>query len=114
MPEEVRKVYEQVNAATIEANTLIEEARQYENTVFPYAESVAQSTLDSANIKYSNAVAAAKSDLSTFWGVLDEYNATPTDVKTRINNEKMALARANIGQVRLVDDGDSKIFINWE
>lgn len=114
MPEEVRKVYEQVNAATIEANTLIEEARQYENTVIPYAESVAQSTLDSANIKYSNAVAAAKSDLSTFWGVLDEYNATPTVVKTRIYNEKMALALANIGQVRLVDDGDSKIFINWE
>ena len=38
----------------------------------------------------------------------------PEAVRTRIYNEKLATAIRKIGQVRLVDDGDSKIFIDWE
>ena len=113
MPEEVREVYEKVNAATVEASTLLEEAQQYKNTMLPYAEYVASSILSSANSQYWNSVSSAKSDLSEFWGVLEEFGATPDVVKSRIYNEKMAQALSKIGQVRLVDDGDSKIFISW-
>ncbi|MBO5221277.1 MAG: protease modulator HflK [Clostridia bacterium] len=114
MPEEVRDVYENVNAATVEASTLLEGAQQYYNTVIPYAESVASSVISTANSSYATAVSGAKSDLSEFWGILEEYNAAPASVKARIYNEKMAKALAVIGQVRLVDDGDGKIFIEWE
>lgn len=114
MPEEVREVYEKVNAATVEASTLLEEAQQYKNTMLPYAEYVASSVLSSANSQYSSSVSSAKSDLAEFWGVLEEYAVTPDEVKSRLYNEKMAEALTKIGQVRLVDDGDSKIFINWE
>ena len=113
MPEEVREVYEKVNAASVEASTLLEEAQQYKNTMLPYAEYVASSILSSANSQYWNAVSSAKSDLSEFWGVLEEFGTTPDVVKSRIYNEKMAQALSKIGQVRLVDDGDSKIFISW-
>ncbi len=114
MPEEVREVYENVNAATVEASTMLEEAQQYKNTMLPYAEYVASSVLSTANSSYVSALSSAKSALSEFWGVLDEYAATPDVVKSRLYNEKMAKALTKIGQVRLVDDGDSKIFINWE
>ena len=114
MPQEVRDVYDNVNAATVEASTLLEGAQQYYNTVIPYAESVASSVLSTANSSYSSAVSAATSDLAEFWGILEEYTAAPESVKARIYNEKMAQALTKIGQVRLVDDGDGKIFINWE
>ena len=113
MPEEVREVYDKVNAATVEASTLLEEAEQYKNTMLPYAEYVANSILSSANSNYASSVSAARSDLAEFWGVLKEYTDTPDVVKTRLYNEKMAKALTKIGQVRLVDDGDSKIFITW-
>ena len=114
MPQEVRDVYENVNAATVEASTRLEGAHQYYNTVIPYAQSVANSVLTAASSSYSSALSAATSDLAEFWGVLDEYTASPASVKARIYNEKMAQALAKIGQVRLVDDGDGKIFIKWE
>ncbi len=113
MPEEVRDVYENVNAATVEASTLMEEAKQYENVTIPYAEYLASTKVSTANSKYASAVSAARSDLSEFWGVVEEYSANPEAVRARIYNEKLAAALAKIGQVRLVDDGDSKIIINW-
>lgn len=114
MPEEVRETYDAVNAATVQASTLLEEAHQYRNTLIPNAEALASSIISSANAQYKTMISFATNDLSEFWGLLDEYQGTPDAVKTRIYNEKMAQALLKIGQVRLVDDGDSKIFIDWE
>lgn len=114
MPEEVRETYDAVNAATVQASTLLEEALQYRNTLIPNAEAIASSIVSGANAQYKTKISAATNDLSEFWGLLEEYQATPDVVKTRIYNERMAQALMKIGQVRLVDDGDSKIFIDWE
>lgn len=117
MPEEVREIYEQVNAATVDASTKLQEAQQYKNTMIPYAESIANSVLANARSDQSTKLAAAQSDLSEFNGLLAEIktNGTPLSViRARVYNEKMAEALTKIGQVRLVDDGDSKIFIDWE
>lgn len=113
MPQEVRDVYENVNAATVEASTLLEGAQQYYNTVIPYAQSVASSVISTANSQYATSVSAATGDLAEFWGVLEEFRASPEEVKSRIFNSKMSQALSVIGQVRLVDDGDGKIFIEW-
>ncbi len=114
MPEEVRAVYEQVNASTVEASTLIENAKQYSNTILPQAQSVANLTVQSAQSAYAYALSAATNDLNEFWGVLEEYEATPDVVRARIYREKMARALSSIGQVRVVTDDDSKIIINRE
>lgn len=114
MPEEVRETYDAVNSATVQAATLLEEAHQYRNTLIPNAEALASSIVSSANSSYNSAISAATNDLSEFWGVLDEYLLTPDVVTSRLYSEKMALIVTKIGQVRLVDDGDSKIFIDWE
>lgn len=114
MPEDVRETYEKVNAATVEAATLLKEAQQHRNTLIPYAESQASSIVSTATYSYSTAVSAATSDLSEFWGVLDEYEAQPETIRARLYNEKMASALSKIGKVLLVNEGDGKIFINWE
>ena len=114
MPEEVRETYDAVNAATVQASTLLEEALQYRNTLIPNAEAIASSIVSGANAQYKTKISEATNDLSEFWGLLEEYQATPDVVKTRIYNERMSQALMKIGQVRLVDDGDSKIFIDWE
>lgn len=114
MPEEVREIYENVNAATVEASTLMEEAQQYKNVMLPRAESEATATVTTANNEYVSAISAATAETAEFWGVLDEYLRLPDVVKARIFNDKMSKALSNIGKIRLVDDSDSKIFIDWE
>jgi membrane protease subunit HflK len=113
MPEEVREIYEEVNAATVTAKTLIEQAQQYYNTNIPLAQSSAQTLLSNANVNYSLSISSAQTSLAEFYGTIDEFNASPETVKERIFNQKMAAALRNIGTVRLVEDGDSKIFIDW-
>lgn len=114
MPEEVKYEYEGVNAATVKASTMKEEAYQYRNTNIPYAESIAKNLISTAKSNYATSTANAEASLSEFWGVIDEYAENPDSIKARIFNEKMAKALALIGQVRMVDDGDSKIFIEWK
>ena len=117
MPAEVRETYEGVNAATVRASTLKEEANQYRNTQIPLAQSTANSLISSANIAKASAVSATQTDLAEFWGVLNEYKADPEAVKARVYNEKLEKVLNNIGSVRMVDsdeNGDgSTIFIDW-
>lgn len=112
MPEEVKFVYEQVNASTVEASTMIQNAEQYRNTMIPYAESIATTTLESANSSYSYSISLAKNKLSEFWGVIEEYQTTPDVVRARIYSEKMSEILSSIGKVRVVSDDDSKIIIS--
>lgn len=112
MPEEVRQVYELVNSASVRAATLLEQARQYRENLIPTAEAKANTLISEANSAYSSATAAASSDLTEFWGVLDEYNSSPEVVSIRIYNEKLAKILSSVGKIRLVDDSDAKIIIN--
>ena len=114
MPEEVRYVYEQVNASTVEASTMIENAKQYRNTIIPQAESVANLTVQSAHTAYAYGVSGATNSLNEFWGVLEEYQASPDVVRARIYREKMVRALSTIGKIRVVTDDDSKIVISGE
>lgn len=112
MPNEVSTVYENVNAATVQASTMIENAKQYRETVIPQAQSTADSTISAANTAYSQAISAANSELVEFWGLVEEYKQSPKVVRTRVYNEKISDAISRIGKIKIVDDGDSKIFIN--
>jgi regulator of protease activity HflC (stomatin/prohibitin superfamily) len=112
MPKEVVSVYNDVNAATVQASTIMENAQKYMDTTIPAAEAEASQLVSDANTYYSNSVSVANQDLAEFWGVLEEYRANKSVVKARIYNEKVAKAISKIGTVKVVQDGDSKIFIN--
>lgn len=114
MPEEVRETYEQVNAATVQAETLVQQAEQYRENLIPYAESTKSSLISSATSKYSRSISQADSSLSEFRGVLAEYESDPDSleaIKTRLYTEKVMSVTSRIKQVILVPDGDSHIII---
>lgn len=112
MPKEVRAVYEGVNSASVEANTVIENANQYRETVVPMAETEANKAISQANTDYSQGVADANSALAEFWGVLEEYKLSGDVVRTRIYNQKVSAALASIGKIKIVNDDNSTIIIN--
>ncbi|MBR5280705.1 MAG: protease modulator HflK [Clostridia bacterium] len=111
MPKPVRIVYEGVNAAVIEASTMMEEAQQYWNTVVPSAEAYAQNLIAAADSTRASKVADANMELSEFWGVLEEYERDPAVVRTRIYSQKISAILDNLGTIRVVQDDDSVIII---
>lgn len=112
MPEEVRVIYEQVNSSTVRAQTIIENANNYRNTIIPYAQSSASSTVALANVDKSNAVSQAETDLAEFWGLLEEYRQNPQVVRTRLYSMKVSQLLETIGRVHVVEDGQTRIYID--
>ena len=112
MPVEVRTTYDRVNSATVEAATILERAAQYRENVLPMARSEATSTINAATSRKSRAVAAANNDLAEFWGVLDEYNTDADVVRTRVYAAKAAELMNKIGKIRVVQNGETKIFLD--
>lgn len=111
MPNEVRSIYEEVNAASVHAATLLENAKNFRENMIPYSEGVANQLIGLANTQHADAVSAANLALSEFWGLLEEYKANPQVVKTRVFNEKVTKMLDTIGKIRVVQDGESKIFL---
>ena len=112
MPLEVKDIYDEVNSANVKSSTLLEKAEQYRESLIPSAESKANQLINDANTAYATDVAAANSALSEFWGVVNEFEASPEIVKTRIYNEKLSAIISKIGTVRAVSDSDTRIIIN--
>lgn len=112
MPKEVVDIYNEVNAASVQASTQIENAKQYRDTTIPAAEAEAATLISDANTKYSNSISSANQALAEFWGLTNEYKLNKNVVRTRVYNSKIREAISKIGQVKVVQEGDSKIIIN--
>lgn len=111
MAQEVRKTYDEVNSATVNAETVLENARVYRDKLIPQAEANSAARVTAANNQFSIATASAKVALSEFWGVLEEFERTPDVVKLRILNTKTAAILDKIGTIRIVQDGESTILL---
>lgn len=112
MPKEIVDIYNEVNAATVKANTMLEEAYNFRDTTIPQAQAKAQQIISQANADYSSSVSSANKALAEFRGVQSEYKSNKEAVKTRIYNQKVSEILDKIGTVKIVKDGDSKIIIN--
>ena len=112
MPEEVRDIYDQVNAAVVRAATIKEEANQYRAKLIPAAKEERAIAISTANSQKSTQIAAANSYLAEFWGLLEEYKISPAAVEARVYSQKIIQAIGRFGTVRVVEDENSKIFIN--
>lgn len=114
-PQEVKSVYEMVNAASVDAEKILKEANQYKEQTLIEASASAEKIISSANTSYSQKTSMANGDLAEFWGTIDEYersDASRIVVRERIRSEKLSKAIASIGKVIAVKDGDSHIVIN--
>lgn len=112
MPGEVKDIFDGVNAAAVYAATALENARNYYESLIPYTESVTNQLVALENTNHTEAVAEANLAMSEFWGLLDEFEANPQVVKTRVFNEKVTKLLDTISQIRVVQDEESKIFLN--
>lgn len=112
MPVEVRLIYDEVNAATVWAATLLENARSYRAKLIPEAQGEAAALISAAKADQAERVAAAEGALAEFWGLVDEYKQNPDVVKARVFNKKVSQMMDLIGQVRVVQDGETKIILN--
>lgn len=114
-PQEVKAVYDSVNAATVDAEKILKEANQYAEQTLIEASASAEKLISTANTAYSQKTSMANADLSEFWGTLEEYERSPESrevVRARIKSDKLSKAISNIGKVIAVKDGDSHIIIN--
>ena len=112
MPNEVRTIFDEVNAASVQAATLLENAKNYRENMIPYSQGVAEQLIGFANTQHATAVSNANLALSEFWGLLEEYKSNPQVVQVRVFNEKVTKLLDTVGQIRIVQDGESKIFLN--
>ena len=106
-PMEVKSIFEAVNTAKIESQTVINEAKQYVELTIPAAEAEANARVAAAQAEYASAVAAANQSLVEFRGLLDEYAANPDVVLTRVYTEKLTRILSSIGTVRLLEPGET-------
>lgn len=114
-PDEVKSVYESVNAATVDAEKMLKEANQYREQTLIEASASAEKLISTANTTYSQKTSKANGDLAEFWGTVEEYeksDASKEVVRTRIKSEKLSKAIAKIGKVIAVKNGDSTVIIN--
>lgn len=72
MCEEVRDIYERVNYYTVQAETVVEQARQYKEVRIPSAQGEANYKVSNARAQQAKEISAANSDLAEFWGVWEE------------------------------------------
>ncbi len=110
-PEEVREIFESVNAANVEAKTLVAQAEQQKELLIPDAKSQASELSSSATVDQTARVSAANEALYEFYGLLDEYNRQPDVVIVRVYAEKIAKIYQTIGNKIFVDENTPHIFI---
>ena len=111
MPNEVREIYDEVNAANVYAATQLEQAKTYRENLIPSAESKKATMIANANSERSKSVAAANAALAEFWGIVGEYKQNPELVKTRVYNAKVTAAIQKIGKIYMAQDDGSTIVI---
>jgi membrane protease subunit HflK len=114
MPEEVKETYDKVNSASVQAKTILEDAELYKSKTSEYANSIYDSLISRAKISYSNSVASANESLAEFYGILEEYETNAETVRTRVFADKITALLSKIGRVRVVNEGETKIFIKLE
>ncbi len=110
-PMEVKEMFDNVTAATIEAQTLLAEAEQFKATLIPQAKSEASLIISNAEISRSTLISEAKQKMAEFYGLLDEYKLTPEIVMIRVYNQKMIEIYDAIGTKYFIDENTPHIFI---
>lgn len=109
---EVREKYNNVNAATVDAATLLEAAENYNATVIPSAQEQATQLITQATADKATAIADATTALAEFWGMVEEYKTSPEALRTRVYSEKITQLLQTIGAVKVVQEGETNIFID--
>lgn len=114
-PSDVKPNYDSVNASAIQKEQTINDAKQNASQIITEATVSADKMISDERAIAESKISKAKTDLSEFWGTIDEYEesfASRAVVRTRIKNEKLTKAISSIGEIIAVKNGDGHIIIN--
>ncbi len=110
-PEEVKDIFDAVNAANVQSKTLLAEAEQHRASLIPQAQSESALLISDAKVDGSAAVGKANQALSEFWGLLEEYERQPDVVITRVYAQRLIKIYQTVGNKIFVDENTPHIFI---
>ncbi len=112
-PLAVDEAFDNVITASIEKETMIQNANRYTETTLPAATAQAEELVRKAEATQHELVAKANNDVSEFYGLIEEYKKNKEVVKERVYRDKVDAILNKIGtKIVIPESGQSpKIFL---
>ena len=104
-------MFDKVNAANVETQTLIAQAEQHREIIIPQAKSDASLLSSNALISQSTRVSSTQEKMAEFYGLLEEYERQPAVVIERVYAQKLKEIYKKIGNIIYIDENTPNIII---
>ncbi|MFT4626325.1 MAG: HflK protein, partial [Myxococcota bacterium] len=101
-PPQVKNEFAEVQSAAIDAETLLQQAREYRAQVLPLARSTRDAKISEASGSSASVLGAARGEAGAFLALAYEYQASPTVVRERLYREGLEGPLQRAGRVRFV------------
>lgn len=111
-PSALKYHFDQVNAAAVEKETLIQQANQYREKVIPEAKATADQLVSDAQVQQHEQITKANDYAAEFYGLFEEYQNNQSVVYERIFREKVVKILNQMGGKIVVPEEETpKIFL---
>ena len=112
-PSSLKYHFDQVNAASVEKETLIQEANQYREKVIPEARATADKLKSDAQVDQLDRINKANDYIAEFNGLFEEYQSNRDVVYERVFREKVTQILNKMGGKIVVpeDGGTPTVFL---
>ncbi len=113
-PPEAKDAFDKATTASVNKQTLIQQARDYEESAIPKAESDAQQLIDAAKANQASGVAKATQIAEQFNGLYAQYAANPEVVKDGVFRSRVASILQKTGKTIVIPDdgsGSAKVWL---
>ena len=106
-PSTLQYHFDQVNAASVEKETLIQQANQYREQVIPEANATADKMISDAQVEQHDRINKANDQVAEFYGLFEEYQQNQDVVYERVFREKVIAIFNQIGGKIVIPDGEN-------
>lgn len=104
-PDALKYHFDQVNAAAVEKETMIQQANQYREKVVPEAKATADKLVSDAQVRQHDLLNRANDRVAEFYGLYEEYNRNKAVVYERVFREKVTKIFNQMGGKIVVPEG---------
>lgn len=110
-PHEVRNEFELVTSAYVQKETMLREANKYREQVIPAAIAESDRMIQQAESRKAERIAAARSDVALFYGLIDEYNNNLSITRVRVYRDRTDAIMERITNKKLLPPGETEATI---
>lgn len=104
-PSSLKYHFDQVNAASVEKETLIQQANQYREKVIPEAKATADKMVSDAQVQRHDRINKANDQVAEFYGLFQEYQENKDVVYQRVFREKVSKIFQQMGGKIVIPEG---------